>query len=707
MISSMAPESRPATISAPILLALVIGAVYSNTLDVPWHLDDLANILENPSVRINGLDAQSLMKPIQDSLAGGRFDRPLARLTFALNWYFGKDSPQGYHVVNIVVHISTAFLLLLTARALFLTPRLRNVPRGDADFVSFLGAVLWAANPIQTQAVTYIVQRMAAMAALFYIAGLYLYVAGRLSNDRRRQLAYFAFCALSFLMGMASKENAILLPISLFLVEVTFLQDALNRKTLFRIGGVALACGALVVTFGALLFVGGQLETVLNYGDARSFSPLERLMTQPRVILLYLSQIFYPVPTRLSIEHDVAVSTSLLHPWTTLPSLLLIAAMNVYAVIRVRKQPLLSFGILFFFANHLIESTVVGLELVFEHRNYLPSMFLFFPLAAGLKWLLNYYRRSSRAMAAVVAAFTTLLVVGFGTGTYIRNQAWASPRSLWEDAARKAPLSSRPLHNLAWNHYEAVGDYGTALKLYQKALTLNLANTYQEPVLLKNIAALHYLRGNYAGAAEYLAKAIEVRPNYIAAIHLLSLTLLRSGHLQEAQAAVEKILGVMPDYAKALNLNGIIMLQRQRFPEAVASFKRAMRSPATAAAATLNLGTAYLRSGNLKKAEMYYRMSLSRFPAEKVGLLWLAVLESESVDPEAQRVWMKRLLSTLTIPEIGAMMSKDAEGLQLYHDSFVLPTRTPAFTAALAAEAHPAVLGSPGVFRQRRIAADD
>ena len=114
-----------------------------------------------------------------------------------------------------------------------------------------------------------------------------------------------------------------------------------------------------------------------------------------------MSQIFYPAPTRLSIEHDIAVSTSLIDPWTTLASVAVICALICLAVLQLRKRPLLSFAILFFFINHLIESSIIGLELIFEHRNYLASMFLFFPVAAGLKNLLDRYSERSRPMVSL------------------------------------------------------------------------------------------------------------------------------------------------------------------------------------------------------------------------------------------------------------------------------------------------------------------
>jgi Flp pilus assembly protein TadD len=681
-------KARLSAISVLFLCTAIVAAAYSNTLDVPWYLDDFANISENPSIHISSLDVESLMRPVRHSLEKGRLDRPLARFSFALNWYFGKHSPEGYHAVNILIHILTTFMLFLTARALFRTPNLNGSPQEDVDFICLLGTVLWALNPIQTQAVTYIVQRMASMVAMFYVTSMYFYVMARFSESRRKQLGYYALCVFSFLMGLASKENAILLPLALFALELIFFQDVTNPRVLKRFGGIALIGGGLVLVFGAWLFIHGNLESILHYGDTRPFSPLERILSQPRVILFYLIQIFYPVPTRLSLEHDVAVSTSLFHPWTTLPSIVAICALIAFAVLRIRRQPLLSFAVLFFFINHAIESSIIGLELIFEHRNYLPSMFLFFPVAWGLKLLLNHYRKSSRLMAGIIAAFSILLVVGMGMGSFIRNQVWGSPRSLWEDAAAKAPRSGRPLLNLAWSYYEKIGDYTTALRLYSKALDLTWTNNLQEQVLLNNLASLRYMGGDYTGAAFYWRRAFEKRSDYIPAGYRLSLALLRSGDIQGAQDAVMRVLKIRPDYSKAINQEGILMLQQQRYSDAKPFFKKAMRSPATAVAATLNMGVAQLLSGDVGRAEFYFKYALFRFPDEKnISLLWLAVLEAQSADSNAEGVWMSHLIAAVKLPDILAWVPK-GKALQLYRDSIVLPGRIPSFTTALASQVY-------------------
>ncbi|MGB5748221.1 MAG: hypothetical protein WBM69_14655, partial [Desulfobacterales bacterium] len=431
-------------------------------------MDDYANITHDARLRIQDLSIGTLWQTAVSFLEKLRDARPLARLTFALNWYFGQDDPFGYHVVNIVIHVLVAFFLFLTVAHLLTAPNIKDSYHRHRYFIALLSAVLWAINPIQTQAVTYIVQRMASLCTLFYVLGLYLYIRGRTAEVPSIKILFFAGCLFSFLGGLASKENAATLPMTLLLVEFLFFQDLSRQKSRWILIGAAIITGLAIFGLGLLLFFKGNLLGLLNY-QLRYFSPVERLLTEPRIILLYLSQIFYSLPARLCIEHDIAVSTSLFSPWTTLPSILIIIGLIGIGLASIRKQPILSFAILFFFLNHMIESSIIGLELVFEHRNYLPSLFLFFPIAVGIRWLLEYYQKKNRYIYIALIVGVTGIIIGWSMGTYVRNFAWATEKTLWEDAIVKAPLSSRPWHNLAMTYYEPTGQPAKAMVLYRKA----------------------------------------------------------------------------------------------------------------------------------------------------------------------------------------------------------------------------------------------
>jgi protein O-mannosyl-transferase len=185
------------------------------------------------------------------------------------------------------------------------------------ESIAFLGALLWAVNPIQSQSVVYIVQWMSSLACLFYLVAMWSYVRGRFASPECRW-RWFIAALLAFAAAAGSKENALMLPAAIVLVEVTFFRDRamaeMPRRMKVMIGGSI----CLVLAIVGWLMNSGRLATYLDY-SSRLFTLTERLMTQPRILLFYLSQIAYPVPHRLSIEHDVEISRSLFDPWTTLP----------------------------------------------------------------------------------------------------------------------------------------------------------------------------------------------------------------------------------------------------------------------------------------------------------------------------------------------------------------------------------------------------
>ena len=292
-----APCRRWFTCSA--FLAILLSAIlfYGNSLPAIWTIDDGPNILENPQIQIHDLSPSSLFQSMFSPLhpdADGRpgFNRPLAHLTFALSWYFGRESPSGYRAVNICIHILTGFFLFLVIRALLESPAMGSRFAGAEGPIALLSALLWAVNPIQTQAVVYIVQRMASLACLFYVLGMWCYIRARTSSTCRKTFALLT--AVSFAAALASKENAVLLPAALVLLEFTFYRDLAQARERRRFRLILAGTAGLLLLGGACLFIDGPLSGVLRYGN-RMFTPTERLLTEPRIVWFYLSQIFYPL----------------------------------------------------------------------------------------------------------------------------------------------------------------------------------------------------------------------------------------------------------------------------------------------------------------------------------------------------------------------------------------------------------------------------
>ena len=372
---------------------------YSNTFEASWHMDDLPNIIDNKKLKLETLSTENLIQTLfaRPNAKEPELWRPLPCLSFALNYYLGGNDISGYHAVNIMIHLITASFLFLTIQQLLQTPVFKNqINSWEIHCTALLATLLWAINPIQIQAVTYIVQRMAAMAAMFTVIGLYAYLRGHLQAGKMKWF-WYAATFLAFGCAIMSKENAVLFPLSILLIEWIFFTSRQSKQRMLAILSTRQFIVAAVVAFLVAGVFLHQVGIPINWSlyDTRPFTLWQRLISQPRILIFYLSLLFYPAPWRLSIEHDINHSLTLLTPWTTFPSILAVGGMIVAGFLLVRKAPLVSFAILFFFTNHLVESTILPLELVFEHRNYLPSFFVFLPIAFFIVKLLRKYRRDN------------------------------------------------------------------------------------------------------------------------------------------------------------------------------------------------------------------------------------------------------------------------------------------------------------------------
>ena len=592
---------------AYLLIASLILLSYSNSFRAGWHFDDEDHITGNPAIKIKDLTRESILGAIYaapriDEASPPSIHRPLATITFALNWYVGQEDVFGYHLVNIVVHLLAACLLFKTTCLLYRTRRLGVSASGKEHHVALLTAVLWAVNPLQTQAVTYIVQRMASMSAMFFILALFFYIKGRLSDGTKNQLFHFLGVGIAFICASASKENSIVFPATVLLVEIVFFSPknlSSSSKKMVIAGGFAVV---VAVFIGLIVFSKNEPLSIFDGYAGRPYTLAERLMTQPRVLLFYLSQLVYPVPSRLSIQHDITHSISLLEPWTTLPSIVLILLMIGYSISSIRKNPLLSFAFLFFFLNQIVESTILPLELVFEHRNYLPSMFFFLPMSAAILRTETCLNAKRSEMARAFRLLVALIVTVFCIGTYTRNTAWANEFTLWQDALSKAKKFDRPYINLA-RAYEQIGDFNEALNLYAQAIgKYSERKTDYQLIVLCNTGKIFYDSGNYSKAIELWSYAVNhvrdngpIRKNLALAyawlkrwdhavneldfalmqspdqpeFHLLkAIYLIELKRLNDSIVHLDKVLGLGYEPRKTLALKAIALYHKQDFDEA-------------------------------------------------------------------------------------------------------------------------------------------
>ena len=610
------------------VLAVLLLSLYGNSFDCSWHFDDAANITNNTAIHLKSLSWNGIKQILLKGHVGANASpRPLAYLSFGLNYFFGGLDVFGYHLVNLLIHWVASIFLFLFIRAALNLDSLKKKYGSHAYPVALLAAVFWAVHPIQTQAVTYIVQRMTSLAGMFYIMSMYFYLKARTSDHRTRRVVFSLVSLFAFVLGMGSKENVLQLVPSIGLLELLLVYGTRSwnpaKKGKVFIGILGITC--LVGLLWTYLGNGNVLSTLFAGYEYRPFTLWERLLTESRVVVFYLSLLLYPMPERLSIAHGFQVSTSVLNPVSTLPSLLFIFGIIGLLIGVARRYPLLSFSFLFFFVNHLMESTILPLELAYEHRNYVPSMLFFVPFAVGFCFLMEKYR-AKRVMKYFISLFVVLAVVAFAHATYVRNLAWKSPKALWLDAAAKAPGESRVHHNLG-AQYQGRGQAEKAMGEYEKALSLHkYQRKGEEAAIYFNLGNLHRDLGSADRAEYFYQQAIKVDPNWYSALNSLAVLYERQGRMDAVLPLLRKALVVEPESSHASFNLGLFFLKNGEPEKAVPFFNIAIRDPGLQHSVLVSSGVAYKQIGQRGKAAGLFEQAVMTNPKDITPRLHLIEL---------------------------------------------------------------------------------
>lgn len=472
-----------------LIISLVCAAVYSNTLSVPFHYDDDFAITRDTDVHTERLGLKEI------GVLLGKV-RPVASLSFAVNYRLGGLDVLGYHLANIAVHILAAFgLFLFTELTLKLAggQTLKASPHSEGKglfkrretAVALLASLIWAANPVNTQAVTYIVQRMTGMSAMFYVYSLIFYAKGRAGWGKRRFL-YLLLALLTGILALGSKQIAITLPAAIFLFEVCVIRggriDFIREKRFYI---PALTLISILITVAVSWEYTREYLSLYYPSQGLLFVVKERFFTQARVFFIYLSLFLFPLPSRLSIEHDISLSQTILDPPSTFVAVLLVLFLTVFSLASIRRRPLAAFLLLWVLLTSLPEAAHVSIAVMYEHRMYLPFMALAIMISYGIVETAHAFKGRTVMIAAAVA-----VVMLYSLGSYARNSVWKDDISLWSDAVSKSPYSAAAHTGLGVSLLKA-GRVEESIEVFENGKRINP----REPFILY-----------YLGVALYKAK---------------------------------------------------------------------------------------------------------------------------------------------------------------------------------------------------------
>ncbi len=615
---------------AGIALFVFLIIIYANSFHGAWQFDDRPNIVENRNIFLKTLDWPDIKKTLYAPRGDG-ISRPLSYLTFALNYYFGRLDVAGYHIVNFIIHyLSSVFLFLFIYNTLRLsTVRERYGPASYA--IALMATFFWAASPVQVTAVTYIVQRMTSMTGLLYLMAMYFYLKGRTTDGPWRGVLFWGLCALSAALSLATKENAAMLPVSIWLYDLLLIQGV-TRETIIKNVKLLIPAILVVVAVG-LLYT--DISTLLDGYKNRPFTLTERLLTEPRIVIFYITLLLYPISSRLTLIHDIEISRSLLTPWSTLPAIAGIVLLIALAVYIARKRPLISFCILFFFVNHVIESSFLPLELMYEHRNYIPSLFFFVPVVIFMLHIIDYFSYTKTIQFTMVTVFIFLLAAQ-GHTVFIRNALFEHPLLLWSDNVKKTPTLSRPYNNLGaayWN----LNLYDKAYESYTRALSLNRqTNLSNLGVNLYNLGMYHlHVKGDHEKALALFRSAMETYPGYWPAYHDAAVCLIRKGDMSTAKRTLMAAVSSWPDNACFRHTLGFVLLKEGKYDQAIQEARRALSLDPDLSGALSVMGEAFRRKGGDRAAIFYWERYIEKNPNDLEGILALIDLYSRENDREA------------------------------------------------------------------------
>jgi len=538
------------------ILAAGVGA-YLNSFSGVFLFDDQVQIVQNPTIRH--------LWPLWPTLIGRT--RPVVHWSFVLNYACGGLNVWSYHLVNVTIHLLAALTLYGVIRRTLLTARLRARYAASASSIAFAVALLWIVHPLQTQSVTYIVQRAESLAGLWYLVTLYGCIRGAASPHPDR---WYVGAILACALGMGTKPVVVTAPLMVLLYDRIFLAGSVRaalreRWALYR--GL-MATWALLVALQATEFNLKEPSAGFRYKDV---TWLGYALTQPGVLLHYLRLSLWPHPLMFDYLWPVARIHELLGPWLFFGLLVWI---TVWAW---QHHPPLGFLLVAFFLLLAPSSSVIPIaDLAAEHRMYLPLAAVMTLLVfAGHRMLQRVFGMHARLRRAVSMGAGVTLAAVFMALTVRRNRDYGSEAAMWSDVLVKRP-----------NHFRALSSLGDLMRR----------------------------QGRLNDSVLIFAEALRVAPENAESHYNLGFALVRVGRLDEALTQYDEALRLNPDHAEAHNNLGIVLKQQGKLDEAIAHYADAIRLDPDYADAHYNLANAFLRQGRLDEALVHYTTTLRLQP---------------------------------------------------------------------------------------------
>lgn len=593
-----------------IVLFSCIVMIYWSTLHSPFIFDDIPNITKNPYLKIEEISVESFRH-----VFWGKHPNPLRKLplmSFAVNFLTCGENPWCYHATNIAIHIICGFLIWWLSFQLLRVDWLPEEDSATRLVLSWFTAMIWALHPIQINAVTYIVQRMTSMAAMFALLSIIFWLKARESyyTGKGRGVVFLraAISVVSFFLGLFCKENIVVLPFLIVATEYFFIRKGGTRLPVLPILSFLFTVGILIY----ILVPPERIAFITAGYERRDFNMLERLLTQSRVLFHYITLFFFPAGERFSLLYEFPVSRGIFLPFSTFLSLLFWFFLGVGLWCYRHRFPIASWTLAWFLIGHMVESTIIPLEIIFEHRNYLPSFSLAFWVVIQGRLILKRFLHNPKMQFAL--GIVVLLVLM--SGVLARNFDYHDSVYFYRMELKKFPQSRRLRISLAMElnrrgEYEEGGallkrtvelfpeditilvhwymyliqvheDKERAEKVYNRIVTAIQNNLYDGrhgSTSMNNLAKFFMEQGRFRDALFLFDTILEEHANLPQLWYKKGICLAQLGEWSDAVYVFERALKMDENNYPLMYWLGKSLIQSGRVPEGCGWVKRSLDDP--------------------------------------------------------------------------------------------------------------------------------
>lgn len=577
-------EAKPApatdrsfALVAAAALSVCALIAYAKSFSAPLILDDWATVLHNPEIRRVG-SLWSMFTPSESTGVGGR---PVANISFVLNYAVSGDSLAGFHAVNFAIHLLAGLTLFGVIRRTLRLPVLREEFGRDADWLGLLAAGLWTLHPVQTESVTYISQRTESLMGLFYFLSLYGFVR---AIDIERYGRWLLFSFACCVAGMGTKEGMVTAPVMIFLFDLVFVSRTTGEAWRRR-GAYYAALAATWLLLAVLMRgVGGR-----GVGFGHGLSVWSNVLIEARAVVGYATLGLWPSPLVFDYGTDLGTPGVV-----EAGCAVVIVGFGVWVLVAIRRYSGKAYLGAWFLITLAPTSSIVPIPLqpISENRVYVPLAAIITAIVLGMHWTLG-----RRAKAVLVTGSLAMVVL-----TSARNSTYRSEISIWSDTVAKRPGSSRAHNNLgfAWlsagRLAEAKAEIETALRIKE-----------EYPDAHVNLSSVLGQLGDVDGAFAHSRRATQLDPRNANAFYNLGVASAQKGDLAGAIAAYEAAVRLQPGLLSAHGNLGILLLSSGRVKEAIEHCEIAVKGNPGLVDARLSLACGLAVSGRAADAVPHFQ----------------------------------------------------------------------------------------------------